>query len=120
MPLTTHIQELEMNLQLGDIAPDFTAETTRGRIRFHDWLGSSWGLFVSHPRDFTPVCTTEMGQLALLQRHFDDRGVKIMGLSIDNVVSHEQWLHDIRDTHGVNLHFPIAADVARAIANLYG
>ena len=109
-----------MSLQLGDTAPDFTAETTRGRIRFHEWLGSGWGLLVSHPRDFTPVCTTEIGQLALLQDQFDERGVKIMGLSIDNVVSHEHWLHDIRDTHGVNVHFPIVADVDRSIANLYG
>jgi len=117
---TTRLQEIEMSLQLGDTAPDFRAETTRGRIRLHEWLGSSWGLFVSHPRDFTPVCTTELGQLALLQRHFDKRGVKIIGLSIDNVVSHEQWLHDIRDTHGVNIHFPIVADVDRSVANLYG
>jgi thioredoxin-dependent peroxiredoxin len=75
-------EEIEMSLQLGDTAPDFTAETTRGRIRLHQWLASSWCLFVSHPRDFTPVCTTELGQLALLQRDFDERGVKIMGLSI--------------------------------------
>jgi alkyl hydroperoxide reductase subunit AhpC len=109
-----------MSLQLGDTAPDFTAETTRGRIHFHEWLGPSWGLFVSHPRDFTPVCTTELGRLALLQHDFGRRGVKILGLSIDNVVSHEQWLHDIRDTHGVNLQFPIAADVDRSIARRYG
>ena len=109
-----------MSLRLGDIAPDFTAETTRGRIDFHEWLGSSWGLFVSHPRDFTPVCTTELGRLALLQRHFDKRDVKILGLSIDNVVSHEHWLHDIRDTTGVNVQFPIVADVDRSIAGLYG
>ena len=109
-----------MTLQLGDTAPDFAAETTRGRIYFHKWLGSSWGLFVSHPRDFTPVCTTELGRLALLQRQFDERDVKIMGLSTDTVISHEQWLHDIRDTHGVNIQFPIIADMDRSVARLYG
>ena len=109
-----------MSLQLGDLAPDFTAETTRGRIDFHEWLGSSWGLFFSHPRDFTPVCTTELGQVALLEPQFSKRNVKLIGLSIDNVVSHEQWLHDIRDTHGVNVHFPIVADVDRSVATLYG
>ena len=109
-----------MSLQLGRIAPDFTAETTRGKIGFHEWLGSSWGLLFSHPRDFTPVCTTELGQVALLEPEFARRGVKLIGLSIDNVVSHEQWLHDIRDTHGVNVHFPIVADVDRSIAKLYG
>ena len=109
-----------MSLQLGDTAPDFTAETTRGKIGFHEWLGSSWGLLFSHPRDFTPVCTTELGQVARLEPEFARRGVKLIGLSIDNVVSHEQWLHDIRDTHGVNVHFPIVADVDRSIAKLYG
>ncbi|HET9446053.1 MAG TPA: peroxiredoxin [Steroidobacteraceae bacterium] len=109
-----------MTLRLGDAAPDFTAETTRGRIEFHSWLGDSWALLFSHPRDFTPVCTTELGQLALLERHFQRRGVKLIGLSIDTVVSHEQWLHDIRDTMGANVHFPIIADIDRSIATLYG
>jgi alkyl hydroperoxide reductase subunit AhpC len=109
-----------MTLRLGDTAPDFTAETTRGKIQFHAWLGDSWGLLFSHPRDFTPVCTTELGQLALLARHFERRNVKLVGLSMDTVVSHEQWLHDIRDTHGVNVHFPIIADIDRSVATLYG
>jgi thioredoxin-dependent peroxiredoxin len=120
MLLTTSHQEIQMSLQLGDTAPDFTAETTRGKIGFHDWLGSSWGLFFSHPRDFTPVCTTELGRVALLERQFEQRSVKLIGLSIDNVVSHEHWLHDIRDTQGVNVGFPIVADVDRSIAKLYG
>jgi thioredoxin-dependent peroxiredoxin len=112
--------EIEMSLRLGDTAPDFTAETTRGRIDFHAWLGDSWALLFSHPRDFTPVCTTELGQVALLERHFERRGVKLIGLSIDTVVSHEQWLHDIRDTQGTNVHFPIISDIDRSIATLYG
>ena len=109
-----------MTLRLGDHAPDFTADTTRGRIDFHAWLGASWGLLFSHPRDFTPVCTTELGQLALLQQQFARRDVKLLGLSIDTVVSHEHWLQDIRETHGSIVHFPIVADVDRSIANLYG
>jgi thioredoxin-dependent peroxiredoxin len=109
-----------MTLRLGDTAPDFTAETTRGRIEFHSWLGDSWALLFSHPRDFTPVCTTELGQVALLERQFERRGVKLIASSIDTVVSHEQWLHDIRDTVGANVHFPIIADIDRSIATLYG
>jgi alkyl hydroperoxide reductase subunit AhpC len=109
-----------MTLRLGDTAPDFTAETTRGRIEFHSWLGDSWALLFSHPRDFTPVCTTELGQVALLELQFERRGVKLIALSIDTVVSHEQWLHDIRDTTGANVHFPIIADIDRSIATLYG
>jgi thioredoxin-dependent peroxiredoxin len=109
-----------MTLRLGDTAPDFTAETTRGRIEFHSWLGDSWALLFSHPRDFTPVCTTELGQVALLERQFERRGVKLIASSIDTVVSHEQWLHDIRDTIGATVHFPIIADIDRSIATLYG
>lgn len=109
-----------MTLRLGDHAPDFTADTTRGRIDFHAWLGASWGLLFSHPRDFTPVCTTEVGQLALLQGQFERRDVKLLGLSIDTVVSHEQWLLDVRETHGAVVHFPIVADIDRAIARRYG
>ena len=109
-----------MSLRLGDPAPDFTAETTRGKIAFHDWLGDSWALLFSHPRDFTPVCTTELGRVALLERDFARRGVKLIGLSIDTVVSHEQWLLDIRETQGTNVHFPIIADIDRSIATLYG
>lgn len=109
-----------MTLMLGDTAPDFTAESTVGRIRFHSWLGGSWGVLFSHPRDFTPVCTTELGQVALLQRHFDRRNVKLIGLSIDTVQSHEQWLQDIRETQGASVHFPVVADLERSIARLYG
>ncbi|HKU16344.1 MAG TPA: peroxiredoxin [Steroidobacteraceae bacterium] len=109
-----------MTLQLGDTAPNFDAQTTRGRIDFHEWLGDSWGLLFSHPRDFTPVCTTELGQVALLHRQFERRNVKLLGLSIDTVVSHELWLHDIRDTQGANVHFPIVGDLDRSIATLYG
>jgi alkyl hydroperoxide reductase subunit AhpC len=109
-----------MTLHLGDIAPDFTAESTMGRIRFHSWLGNNWGVLFSHPRDFTPVCTTELGQVALLQRHFDRRHVKLIGLSIDTVQSHEQWLQDIRETQGATVHFPVVADLERSIARLYG
>jgi len=109
-----------MTLQLGDTAPDFSAETTRGRIQFHAWLGDSWGLLFSHPRDFTPVCTTELGQVALLAPQFERRNVKLLGLSIDTVVSHEAWLHDIRDTHGTNVHFPVVGDLDRSVAMLYG
>lgn len=109
-----------MTLRLGDTAPDFTAQTTRGKIDFHDWLGHSWGLLLSHPRDFTPVCTTEVGELARIQHRFDRRGVKLIGLSIDTVFSHEQWLQDIRETHGALVDFPIVADVDRSVAQLYG
>ena len=109
-----------MTLRLGDTAPDFTAQTTRGKIEFHAWLGDSWGLLFSHPRDFTPVCTTELGQLALLARQFERRNVKLIGLSMDTVVSHEQWLHDIRDICGTNVHFPIVSDIDRSVATLYG
>ena len=109
-----------MTSRLGDTAPDFTAETTRGRLEFHSWLGDSWALLFSHPRDFTPVCTTELGQVALLERQFERRGVKLIASSIDTVVSHEQWLHDIRDMVGATVHFPIIADIDRSIATLYG
>ena len=109
-----------MTLQLGDTAPDFRAETTRGRIDFHAWLGDSWGLLFSHPRDFTPVCTTELGRLALLERDFERRDVKLLGLSVDTVFSHEEWLLDIRETQGATVHFPIVGDLDRSVALRYG
>jgi alkyl hydroperoxide reductase subunit AhpC len=109
-----------MTLRLGDTAPDFRAETTRGRIDFHAWLGDSWGLLFSHPRDFTPVCTTELGRLALLERDFERRHVKLLGLSIDTVFSHEEWLLDIRETQGATVHFPIVGDLDRSVALSYG
>lgn len=109
-----------MPLQLGDIAPDFTAETTAGRIHFHDWLGTSWGLLFSHPRDFTPVCTTELGAVARLEPQFDQRGVKLIGLSVDTVQSHEHWATDILETQGVAITFPVISDLNRTVAKLYG
>ena len=109
-----------MTLRLGDTAPDFRAQTTRGRIDFHAWLGDSWGLLFSHPRDFTPVCTTELGRLALLERDFERRDVKLLGLSVDTVFSHEEWLLDIRETQGATVHFPIVGDLDRCVALRYG
>ena len=107
-------------LRLGDLAPDFTADSTEGPIRFHDWLGGSWAILFSHPRDFTPVCTTELGYVARLKPEFDRRGVKCIGLSIDPVDSHANWARDIRDTQGQAPNFPIIADLDRQVAALYG
>jgi alkyl hydroperoxide reductase subunit AhpC len=112
--------EVGMTLQLADEAPDFDSETTHGRIRFHEWLGSSWGLLFSHPRDFTPVCTTELGSLARLHHEFAARNVKVIALSGDTVPSHLQWMCDIRQLCGVPVHFPIISDLDRSIAKLYG
>jgi alkyl hydroperoxide reductase subunit AhpC len=109
-----------MALQLGDIAPDFEADTTEGRIHFHDWLGNSWGVLFSHPKDFTPVCTTELGYTARLKPEFDKRGVKVMGLSVDPLDAHKRWSKDIEDTQGVAPNFPMIADADRKIAALYG
>jgi alkyl hydroperoxide reductase subunit AhpC len=107
-------------IRLGDVAPDFTAETTEGRIQFHQWLGDKWGILFSHPRDFTPVCTTELGYVAKLKHEFDKRNVKAIGLSIDPVESHKGWTDDIRETQGAAVNFPIVADPDRKVANLYG
>ncbi len=109
-----------MALRLGDTAPDFAAETTAGPIRFHEWLGDSWGILFSHPRDFTPVCTTELGYVARLKPEFDRRRVKAIGLSVDPVESHRRWAEDIRETQGHAVNFPIIADPDRTIAELYG
>ncbi|MHC4447120.1 MAG: peroxiredoxin [Planctomycetota bacterium] len=109
-----------MGLLLGDIAPDFTANTTEGPIRFHDWLGDSWGIIFSHPRDFTPVCTTELGAVARLKDEFDRRRVKVIGLSIDDVETHSRWIDDINRTQRTVVQFPIIADPDRQIADLYG
>ncbi|MBR9813939.1 peroxiredoxin [bacterium] len=109
-----------MALQLGDIAPDFTAPTTEGDISFHDWLGDSWGVLFSHPKDYTPVCTTELGFTAKLKPEFDKRGVKAIGLSVDSVADHEGWSKDIQDTQGVAVNFPMIADADRKVADLYG
>src|SRR5207237_1953373 len=108
-----------MALRLGDEAPNFTAETTEGPINFHEWLGSSWGILFSHPKDFTPVCTTELGAVARLKPEFDARGVKVIGLSVDGVQNHEGWSRDIEETQGVKLNFPLIADPDRAVSTLY-
>ncbi|HEY4345687.1 MAG TPA: peroxiredoxin [Parvibaculum sp.] len=109
-----------MSVQLGDIAPDFEADTTDGHIKFHDWLGDKWGILFSHPRDFTPVCTTELGYVARLKPEFDKRNVKAIGISIDPLDSHQKWAADIGETQGTALNFPIIADPDRKIAGLYG
>ena len=109
-----------MALRLGDIAPDFTADSSAGPIRFHEWIGNSWAVLFSHPRDFTPVCTTELGYVARLKPEFDKRNVKPIGLSIDPVESHEGWAKDIQQTQGYAPNFPIIADPKRTVADLYG
>ncbi len=108
-----------MTLRLGDLAPDFTAASTQGDIRFHDWLGDDWAILFSHPKDFTPVCTTELGAVAKLKGEFDKRGVKVLGLSVDGVEDHEGWSRDIEATQGVALNFPLIADRDRAVAQAY-
>ena len=109
-----------MSLRLGDTAPDFTAETTQGPVKLHDWIGDSWAILFSHPRDYTPVCTTELGYVAQLKGEFDKRHVKCIGLSIDPVDSHKGWMKDIKETQGHEPTFPIVADPERKVANLYG
>ena len=109
-----------MSLRLGDIAPDFTADTTQGKVKFHDWVGSSWAILFSHPRDFTPVCTTELGYVARLKPEFDRRNVMAIGLSIDPVASHEGGAKDIQESQGQAPNFPIIADPEKKVANLYG
>ena len=108
-----------MPVRLGDTAPDFTAQTTAGEIRFHEWLGDSWGLLFSHPADFTPVCTTELGRTAGLKDEFDRRGVKAIALSVDPLESHRAWVGDIEETQGTAVNFPIIADENREVAELY-
>lgn len=109
-----------MAIQLGDIAPDFEADTTEGRIRFHEWIGNSWAVLFSHPKDFTPVCTTELGEVARLKPEFDKRNVKVIGLSVDPVSDHRSWANDIQETQGYGLNFPLIADPHRQIADAYG
>lgn len=108
-----------MTIRLGDIAPDFEQDSSAGRIRFHEWLGSSWGVLFSHPADFTPVCTTELGLTAKLKSEFDKRGVKAIALSVDPVNSHQKWIADINDTQGTTVNFPILADGDRKVSELY-
>ncbi len=109
-----------MALQLGDIAPDFEAETTAGKLKFHDWLGNSWGVLFSHPKNYTPVCTTELGYTAKLRPEFERRNVKVIGLSVDKLVDHEGWSKDIEETQGQKLNFPLIADPDKKVSNLYG
>ncbi len=109
-----------MALQLGDTAPDFEAETTEGTIRFHEWLGDSWGVLFSHPRDFTPVCTTELGYMAKAKPEFDRRDVKIIGLSVDPVENHEKWAQDIAETQGEAPNYPMIGDPGFEVSKAYG
>ena len=109
-----------MTLKIGDVAPDFEAETTQGSIRFHDWLGASWGVLFSHPKDFTPVCTTELGYMARLKPEFDKRNTKIIGLSVDPVDNHERWSKDIQETQGHAPNYPMIGDTTLAISKAWG
>jgi len=109
-----------MSLRLGDTAPDFTAQTTEGPIRFHEWIGDSWAVLFSHPKDFTPVCTSELGSVAKLSPEFRRRNVKLIGLSVDSLTDHRQWLDDIEETQGVRPDYPIIADTDLTVSKLYG
>ncbi len=108
-----------MALRLGDEAPNFTAETTEGTINFYDYLGDSWGILFSHPKDFTPVCTTELGEVARLKPEFDKRNVKVLGLSVDELGNHKGWADDIEETQGSKLNFPLISDVDHKVSDLY-
>jgi alkyl hydroperoxide reductase subunit AhpC len=118
IPLT-NAGDAEM-LQIGQTAPDFVQGSTEGPIRFHEWLGTSWGVLFSHPRNFTPVCTTELGEVARLNNEWQRRGIKVIGLSVNPLDAHEQWVTDIKDTQGYALNFPLLADNDRKVSNLYG
>jgi alkyl hydroperoxide reductase subunit AhpC len=109
-----------MTLQIGDTAPDFEAETTEGRIRFHEWIGDSWAVLFSHPKDFTPVCTTELGYMARIKPEFDRRNVKVIGLSVDPIDRHEAWARDIEETQGAAPNYPIIGDADFAVSKAYG
>jgi thioredoxin-dependent peroxiredoxin len=109
-----------MTLQIGDTAPDFTAQTTEGPIRFHDWIGSSWAVLFSHPKDFTPVCTTELGTMAKLKSEFDKRNTKIIGLSVDPVENHQKWAKDIAETQGAAPNYPLIGDTDLSISKAWG
>jgi alkyl hydroperoxide reductase subunit AhpC len=109
-----------MALQIGEIAPDFEAQTTEGKIRFHDWIGNSWVVLFSHPKDFTPVCTTELGYMAKIKPEFDKRGVKIIGLSVDPVDNHAKWANDIKETQGFAPNYPMIGDTDFNVSKLYG
>ena len=109
-----------MSIKLGQTAPNFNAETTEGKIDFHEWLGSGWGILFSHPADFTPVCTTELGTVARIKDEFDKRNTKIIAISVDSLESHQGWIKDIEETQQVTMNFPIIADPDKEVANLYG
>jgi alkyl hydroperoxide reductase subunit AhpC len=111
---------MEMALQIGETAPDFEAETTEGKIHFHDWVGDSWAVLFSHPKDFTPVCTTELGYMAKIKPEFERRNVKVIGLSVDSASDHEAWAKDIEETQGVAPNYPLIADPYLTVAKLYG
>ena len=108
-----------MSLQINDVAPDFEADTTQGRIRFHDWIGDSWAVLFSHPKDFTPVCTTELGYMARIKPQFDQRNTKIIGLSVDGTQDHTRWANDIKETQGTAPNYPIIGDPELKVAKLY-
>ena len=108
-----------MSLRINDIAPDFSAQTTKGPIRFHQWIGDSWAILFSHPKDFTPVCTTELGYMAGIEKHFTERNIKLIGLSVDAVGDHEKWAKDIEETQGAKVTYPMIGDADLAVAKLY-
>jgi alkyl hydroperoxide reductase subunit AhpC len=118
-PAPPPAKEIAMALQLGDVAPDFTQESTAGPIKFHEWMGKSWAVLFSHPADFTPVCTTELGEAAKLKPEFDKRNVKVIGVSVDPVDKHTQWAGDIAETQGTALNFPLLGDADRKVSTLY-
>jgi len=109
-----------MTIRLGDTAPDFTAETTEGTIEFHQWLGDGWGILFSHPKDYTPVCTTELGRVANLKGEFEKRNVKVIAVSVDPLESHKGWINDINETQSCTMNYPIIADPDRNVATMYG
>jgi len=108
-----------MAIRIGDVAPDFTANTTEGEVKFHDWLGNSWGILFSHPADYTPVCTTELGTVAKIKSEFDKRDVKVIALSVDPIDSHKEWVKDINETQNTTLNYPIIADDDKKVSELY-
>lgn len=112
--------EMNSNLRIGDLAPDFKAQTTQGQISFYDWIGSSWCIFFSHPKDFTPVCTTELGAAAQLQKEFEKRNAKIIALSVNSLTNHKDWIQDINETQHTTVNFPLIGDEKGEVARLYG
>ena len=108
-----------MALHIGSVAPDFTQESTEGTIKFHEWIGNGWAILFSHPKDFTPVCTTELGRVAKLKPEFEKRGIKAIGVSVDDVESHKKWIKDIEETQGVKMNFPILGDADKKVSKLY-